>query len=1325
VRILTAKDVCDCVLNCNKSYNHSRNGNRTFWLEKWIEFVSINPQKKQTVRSVNFYFNLYKSIRKVYKGKFFTKWLKALLLRCGDIHQNPGPNKKLLLGTYNVRGASDRNKIKRLLNSIAQKKGYDRLIYSFQETHLTDKRRSEIEYFWRGGFVLSPGCSNSRGVLTVFNSNLFEKVLYEFGDPNGRATWIAGENEGSNELFVSIYAPNGGANREFFDAFFNKVKDITSKYDINNIYVSGDINVDLISTKINRNNRKIKQTILRRLKELQMGIETDKSNINNYTWNHGMQFSTIDYIMISKHLSKYVKGVKTEWGMDKSDHASVELIIELDIIKGPGMFRPDTTFLDNPELATQFRNELRDLSDQINELWDPHMQLECLKMNIRTLLGVYSKKFLCKLNVDLKNARIELNKLLQAKQSLIKPGAIWPASLDIKQLDYDIDMCNLRMDKLLTERSKYLSKRARVNWLEYGERSNKYFLNIMNRNNYKSFLNEMYNPVTSKFTKENKEKLEIAYNFYSDLYSFRETKCAEYVLLDFETKELDSASFEILKSPVSSDELADALRKCGNTASGPDGIGYNVIKVIWDIYAKYLISSWNHGIRIGKLADSHRQSVICLLEKKGKDRRYVNNLRPISLSNCDIKIISKAITKKFKTILDKIIHPMQSAYITNRQVHDNLRMINIVKEYSVDSKDEPVLIGLDAKKAFDSVSHSFIEAVLYKYKMPIYFINIFKLLYNDVQSCVLVNGFMTKSFSLNRSVKQGDALSCVLFDLCMDVLLRCIDNNPDIENIKVNGLKVPKFAAYADDVAILSNIGSLQSIFDVYQQFSESSGLFLNADKTEVLNLSRITKKDKANLMYCNEKITIEFVKKIKVCGIVFSLDHEIERQENVQNKIDNMKTALGIWAKRNLSVFGRNLILKTFGLSQLIYSLQNTYFEDKDLFEINRICFQFIWKLKPDKSKAFERVSRFNMKKSKKDGGISAPDIYCINKALKVKQFLRSNDPKSSHFIVTLQNHLVGDIRLLNVCNSKCKFINSAIKYINELGIMAIEEICENKENLKINKYYYDLAASINLVTYFKIGNQNDIAVMYARNLAKSIGISNIKHFLNEHKFPRYQNFIEYISFNFNASKHLFSILSNRKKLDEDVNIMENFPIGNNKVMGIDKITTKILTNRFINGNKENNSSGDKFLRYGQHPKENEVHWLHFHGGCLSRDKLYRMKLIETNQCEMCRVKQDTDHIFKYCINAINMWGTLKSDFKIEFNDDEVRWGTHDKKKNEALMLAKRTLFLNKDKRLDKNFISKCVEDRFKDIEHIINSKISKAKVKKSRNDILKIMVY
>ncbi len=46
----------------------------------------------------------------------------------------------------------------------------------------------------------SAGNSNARGVLTVFNSNLFDRLLKFHGDIDGRSTWIAGTYEGVNEM---------------------------------------------------------------------------------------------------------------------------------------------------------------------------------------------------------------------------------------------------------------------------------------------------------------------------------------------------------------------------------------------------------------------------------------------------------------------------------------------------------------------------------------------------------------------------------------------------------------------------------------------------------------------------------------------------------------------------------------------------------------------------------------------------------------------------------------------------------------------------------------------------------------------------------------------------------------------------------------------------------------------------------------------------------------------------------------------------------------------------------------------------------------------
>ena len=59
------------------------------------------------------------------------------------------------------------------------------------------------------------------------------------------------------------------------------------------------------------------------------------------------------------------------------------------------------------------------------------------------------------------------------------------------------------------------------------------------------------------------------------------------------------------------------------------------------------------------MSNSQRQAIITLLDKKGRDRTFLENWRPISLINVDAKIASKAIANRMKQVLPEIIHHNQ------------------------------------------------------------------------------------------------------------------------------------------------------------------------------------------------------------------------------------------------------------------------------------------------------------------------------------------------------------------------------------------------------------------------------------------------------------------------------------------------------------------------------------------------------------------------------------------------------------------------------------------------------------------------------------------
>ena len=103
---------------------------------------------------------------------------------------------------------------------------------------------------------------------------------------------------------------------------------------------------------------------------------------------------------------------------------------------------------------------------------------------------------------------------------------------------------------------------------------------------------------------------------------------------------------------------------------------------------------------------------------------------------------------------------------------------------------------------------------------------------------IVLNGSKAGQYCIRNGVKQGDALSCILFILGVEPLLRKINSDPTIKGITISGKNMPKALAYADDIACLIKPEeySLQQIFNHYEVLTRVSGLKLNADKTEIIS---------------------------------------------------------------------------------------------------------------------------------------------------------------------------------------------------------------------------------------------------------------------------------------------------------------------------------------------------------------------------------------------------------------------------------------------------------------------------------------------------------
>ena len=143
---------------------------------------------------------------------------------------------------------------------------------------------------------------------------------------------------------------------------------------------------------------------------------------------------------------------------------------------------------------------------------------------------------------------------------------------------------------------------------------------------------------------------------------------------------------------------------------------------------------------------------------------------------------------------------------------------------------------------------------------------------------------------------------------------------------------------------------------------------------------------------------------------------------------------------RKRIILKGKILIVKTFGLSQIIYSLQVCTITDRDLKIIEQLIFKFIWSKKWGIVKALDRIKREIMMKEYCHGGLKAPNIYQIDSAIKAKQFTRSVNDGNKHPIQRLQSLLLKEMGYDHATrqeyNKFCKnsFIRKAQETINEI---------------------------------------------------------------------------------------------------------------------------------------------------------------------------------------------------------------------------------------------------------------------------------------------------
>ena len=89
-----------------------------------------------------------------------------------------------------------------------------------------------------------------------------------------------------------------------------------------------------------------------------------------------------------------------------------------------------------------------------------------------------------------------------------------------------------------------------------------------------------------------------------------------------------------------------------------------------------------------------------------------------------------------------------------------------------------------------------------------------------MKSCILTNGYMSKYFNITRGIRQGDALSALLYVIQAEPMACYIRKTDDWQGINVgNGCQV-RISQYVDDTVLyLKHINMTKDCLNIVEQF--------------------------------------------------------------------------------------------------------------------------------------------------------------------------------------------------------------------------------------------------------------------------------------------------------------------------------------------------------------------------------------------------------------------------------------------------------------------------------------------------------------------------
>ena len=244
------------------------------------------------------------------------------------------------------------------------------------------------------------------------------------------------------------------------------------------------------------------------------------------------------------------------------------------------------------------------------------------------------------------------------------------------------------------------------------------------------------------------------------------------------------------------------------SSPGSNGLTINFFKKFFPLFGEDFVEILNDEINI--LPETFNETIIKLIIKNDNKIKNVIDLRPIPLTNFEYRIFTKILVNRFKIIGPHLFLDYQTCSVGGRRINDSINAIKDLIEDANQRKNELYLVSIDQRKAFDSMSHEYLFALLDHLDIDMFLNKLIKRIYSKSTAKIVMDRYTTHETILVKSgIKQGCALSMFLYTVGIEELAVNIHYNMNIigysiprvmSNIRpINEMNEIKMTIYADD----------------------------------------------------------------------------------------------------------------------------------------------------------------------------------------------------------------------------------------------------------------------------------------------------------------------------------------------------------------------------------------------------------------------------------------------------------------------------------------------------------------------------------------------